>query len=197
MILFIVEVYLEMKKFDSFEKYLEDQYYNEIFKGLKSYIYQNRSRLNLSSNVVQDPRFVELDNFHVMDVTYREVEEDRILFRAAVEADITISGKSRRDYEQDMVNPWFAVSITGVLNDGLHDVIISDISEYSKEKFCAEGALTKWLVPILYKDQLDGVAESFLQKFYPEALIKPIALPVQAVVRRMVLIIQQSHLSKN
>ena len=35
---------------DTFEKFMEKEYYNEIFDALKSYILKNRARLELETN---------------------------------------------------------------------------------------------------------------------------------------------------
>lgn len=62
----------------TFESYLQDTQYNAIFAALKSYIYKNRQRLNLSTRIVPDPDYHELDDIHVMGVTFKEGEGDRI-----------------------------------------------------------------------------------------------------------------------
>ncbi len=45
----------------TFESYLQDTQYNAIFAALKSYIYKNRQRLNLSTRIVPDPDYPELE----------------------------------------------------------------------------------------------------------------------------------------
>ena len=51
------------KKYDTFAAYLEDVYYNQIFSKIKSYLFNNKSRLDLSTSVVPDPSYVELSDF--------------------------------------------------------------------------------------------------------------------------------------
>ena len=146
------------KQYDSFAAYLEDIYYNEIFGRLKSYLITNKSRMNLSTYSVPDPSYVDLSDFHVMGVVFHESDSDQIRFRASVQADIELSGRNRRDYENDSTEFWFAVSFTAALHDGLHNVVITNISEYTKEKFQAEDSLTKYLVPYVYAKDLDSHA---------------------------------------
>lgn len=43
------------KTYDSFAAYLEDVYYDQIFSKVKSYVYTNRDRLDLSTFTVPDP----------------------------------------------------------------------------------------------------------------------------------------------
>ena len=140
------------RKVKSFAAYLEDQYYDQMFIRLKSYIFQNRGRLNLHTSLVHDPSYIELDDLHVMGVSFKETEDDRILFRAAIQTDIIVKGRSRRDYEEDVVYPWFSISFTGILRCGLNMVTITSVGEYSKERFSKEDAFSHslFIIPIMY-----------------------------------------------
>ncbi|MCC8049302.1 MAG: hypothetical protein LIP10_01410 [Clostridiales bacterium] len=152
-----------MSKTRTFAAYLEDEYYDLMFNRLNSYIYQNRSRLNLHTSLVADPNYAKLDDLHVMGVTFKETEDDRILFRAAIQADIIVKGWSRRDYEEDVASAWFSISFTGILRCGLNMVTITSVGEYSKECFNKEDALSQYLIPYVYSSDLDIHAEKFLR----------------------------------
>jgi len=182
------------KNTNSFETYLQDRYYNEIFGTLKSYIYQNRTRLNLSSYTVPDPSYTALEDFHIMGVSFRNTEDDTINFHAVIQADITISGKGRRDYDKDNISSWFSVSFTGLLRGGLSKVTITDVSDYTKERFNAEDALTRYLVPYMFSRDLDAHAESFLNKYCPRSLEKPMPLPINEILEAMGLTLYQAPL---
>ena len=52
-----------------------------------------------------------------------------------MQADVIVKGRSRRDYEEDIVYPWFSISFTGILRCGLNMVTITSVGEYSKERF--------------------------------------------------------------
>lgn len=173
------------KSYCSFAAYIEDVYYDNFHSRLKSYIYQNKDRLNLSSFSIPDPSYASLDDFHVMGVTFHESENDRIDFQVTVQADIEISGKSRRDYDSDTVDRWFSIACSAILRNGLHSFTIKDISEYSSEKFKAEDALTKYLVPYVYAKDLDKHAEKFLERYYPQALETPMPLPINEIINKM------------
>lgn len=179
---------------DNFAAYLEDKYYDLMFSRLKPYIYQNRSRLNLHTSLVPDPSYVELDDLHVMGVSFKETEDDRILFRAAIQADVVVKGRSRRDYEEDIVSPWFSISFTGILRCGLNMVTILSVAEYSKEYFSKEDALSRYLVPYVYSKDLDIHAEKFLKKYCPRALDAPMSLPVKEVLEAMCLTVHLAPL---
>lgn len=176
-----------MSKTRTFAAYLEDEYYDLMFNRLNSYIYQNRSRLNLHTSLVADPNYAKLDDLHVMGVTFKETEDDRILFRAAIQADIIVKGWSRRDYEEDVASAWFSISFTGILRCGLNMVTITSVGEYSKECFNKEDALSQYLIPYVYSSDLDIHAEKFLKKYCPKALETPMPLPIKDVLDAMCL----------
>ena len=120
-----------------------------------------------------------------MGVVFRETEDDALLFRAAIQADINISGKGNRDFEADTVEAWFSLSFIGSLSDGLKIRKKDDVSMYSKDRFQAEDALTKFLVPYIYAKDLDTHAEKFLSKYYPAALENPMPLPINEILASM------------
>lgn len=174
-----------VKSYRSFAAYVEDVFYDSFHSRLKSYIYQNKDRMNLSSFTVPNPSYTGLDDFHVMGITFHESDNDKIDFQAAVQADIEISGRSRRDYDSDMIERWFCVSCSATLRNGLNNFRINYISGYSFDRFKAEDALTKYLVPYVYAKDLDKHAEKFLQKYCPQALEKPIPLPIDEIITKM------------
>ena len=158
------------KKYDTFAAYLEDVYYNQIFSKIKSYLFKNKGRLDLSTSVVPDPSYVELSDFKIMGVNFHESDTDRIECKVTVRAEIEISGRGRRDYESDSTECWISIPLSATLRNGLQQVSIGYASEYSRELFRAEDALTKYLVPYIYAKDLDKHAERFLEKYCPRAL---------------------------
>ena len=183
------------KCYRSFAEYIGDSFYDEIHPKLKSYIYQNKDRLNLYSYTISDPSYTNLDDFHVMGVTFHESDNDRIDFQAAIQADIAISGRSRWDYDSDMIERWFSASCSATLRDGLHNFYIKNISEYSSERFKAEDALTKYLVPYVFAKDLDKHAEKFLEKYCPQALDEPMPLPINEIISKIGLTVFYAPLS--
>ena len=70
-----------------------------------------------------------------------------------------------------MIDRWFCVSCSATLRNGLNNFRINYISDYSFERFKAEDALTKYLVPYVYAKDLDKHVEKFLEKYCPQALV--------------------------
>ena len=173
------------KKYDTFAAYLEDVYYNQIFSKIKSYLFNSKGRLDLSTSVVSDPSYVELSDFKIMGVNFHESDTDKIECKVTVCAEIEISGRGRRDYESDSTECWISIPFSATLRNGLQQVSIGYASEYSRELFRAEDALTKYLVPYIYAKDLDKHAERFLEKYCPRALEEPMPLPIEEIVDSM------------
>lgn len=182
------------KKYDTFAAYLEDVYYNQIFSKIKSYLFNNKGRLDLSTSVVPDPSYVELSDFKIMGVNFHESDTDRIECKVTVRAEIEISVRGRRDYESDSTECWISIPLSATLRNGLQQVNFGYASEYSRELFRAEDALTKYLVPYIYAKDLDKHAERFLEKYCPRALEEPMPLPIKEIVENMGLTVYHAPL---
>ena len=182
------------KKYDTFAAYLEDAYYNQIFSKIKSYLFNNKGRLDLSTSVVPDPSYVELSDFQIMGISYHESDINRIECKITIRAEVEISGRGRRDYESDSTECWLSIPFAATLKNGLKHVNIGHASEYSRELFRAEDALTKYLVPYIYAKDLDKHAEKFLERYCPQALKEPMPLPIKEIVEQMGLTVYHAPL---
>lgn len=172
-----------MKKYDSFENYLWDKYYNEIFAAVNSFIKRNYGSLGFYGRI--DPDDLKLDDYRIRSVVFHQAAGDRIRFNATVLAEIIIRGQRRRDYESSSVEKWFSVQLTGSMKDGLNSISVGGVDTYSKEKYNKEDALTRYMVPYLYAKDLDAEAEKFLRKYYPAALQKPMPLSMDTLLSNM------------
>lgn len=182
------------KKYDTFAAYLEDVYYNQIFSKIKSYLFNNKGRLDLSTSVVPDPSYVELSDFQIMGISYHESDINRIECKITIRAEVEISGRGRRDYESDSTECWLSIPFAATLKNGLKHVNIGHASEYSRELFRAEDALTKYLVPYIYAKDLDKHAEKFLERYCPQALKEPMPLSIKEIVEQMGLTVYHAPL---
>lgn len=185
-----------MGKLNSFRDVIEDMFYNDIFNALLEFIEDNPSRLDSNSYCVQNPDEAALSDFEVKYVDITDSEGNGILFDVIVSAEIEVAETIRRNRETDGIEQWFRISCTAELEDGLQNFHISEIQIYSKHRKSKQNNLSEYLVPIIYKEQLDDIAETFLAKYYPEALAKPMPVPAREVAKRMGLNIQEVHITK-
>ena len=171
-------------KYATFEAYLQDNYYNEIFKAVNNYLW-TKGRNGLGSYVVLDPKYLKLDDIHVKKVRFSSEDGTLLQFNAAVEADVILQGMGKRDYEADIKTPWYTVSFVGFLNDGLSMVRVIGVDDYFNDKFDRKTTLSKYLVPYLYSEDLEDEAEKFLEKYCREALKTPMPIPIEKLVENM------------
>jgi len=185
------------KAYKSFEEYIGDVYYNEISEAIKEFIHNKGRTFDFNSYTVLDPSYIDLDDFRVTSISFYGIEHRQIFFNATINADIVLKGMGKQDYEADMKSKWFIVSFYGHLISGLRKVMIIDVREYSRERFCKENALSKYLVPYIYSEDLDKEAEKFLQRNYPDALENPMPIDMVELLDNMCLTMHYAPLPSN
>jgi len=185
-----------MAKLNSFRDVIEDMFYDDIFNELLKYVEDNPDKMDSCSHSVESPDEASLSDFQVKLVDITDSDSNEILFDVVVSAEIEIAETVKRNRETDGIEQWFRISCSAELEDGLQNFTISDIHIYNKYRNNKRNHLSEYLVPIIYKDKLDDVAEAFLAKYYPEALTEPMALPTREVAKRMGLNVQEVHITK-
>lgn len=165
--------------FNSFEKLLQSNYYNDIFKTVDNYIYHHGSEISVKSDTVEHPNFKKLDDFTIKKVLSRKVRDAMIVSELQVIASLEIKGQTKYGYETDSANFWLRVTVEYELNAGVHDfkvlkVIPFDPKDYDKREL----GLSPEFVPYIKSTEFDDIAESILKQYYPQALETPMALPI-------------------
>lgn len=186
-----------MGTINSFRDVIQDLFYNEIFEELSSHVEENPSEIDCISYDVECPDEASLDFFEVKRVNIKKAPDDRLDFDVIVSADLVIGETVKRNRETDGVEQWFRISCSAVLDDGISDFTVQGVDVYNKYNTGKENNLSEYLVPIIYKEQYDSEAEKFLQKYYPEALEKPMPVSVETIVERMGLRVQEAHITKH
>lgn len=181
----------------SFKEIVEARFENELWDAVASFVSENPEKLECSSYSVASPEEAELSDLKVEAVSVRDAGGIAIKFDVVVSTELEIAETIRRDRETDSAAPWFRISCSADLDDELRNFAIISIVSYNRYGKLPQDALSNALVPYIYKEKLDLVAEDFLKRFYPEALEEPMPLPVLKVAQRMGLTVQPAHLSKS
>lgn len=174
-----------MKTYRSFEEYMYENYYDPIYYKIKGFLCQKKGTSFFSTNLISDASSFEFEDYHIAGVTFKTPGGDALHFRLSINADVNVYGKSRYDYESDAKTVWVSVYCESILKNGMHNFKIVRVEEYSKDKFDKECSLDHFLVPYLYSEAADEVAEDFLRDHCPQVLQTAMPLPVQDVVRDM------------
>lgn len=172
-----------MGKLHSFRDVIQERFYNEIYQELGVFIETNPSQLEPRSNFVQEPDEASLEDFEIKWINITGAPDNYLYFDVIVSAEIQIAETIKRNRETDGLIQWFRISFTSILDDGLQEFRVSVVSIYMKQRESKENRLSEYLVPIISKDDLDCLAERFLEKYYPIALEKPIKVPARKIAR--------------
>lgn len=174
----------------TFEKYLEEHYYDLMVDNIKSFVYNNSHNLGLETDYIPDPSSYEYEDFDIMSITFEDSPQDfskeKFQFRVSFKVYVNIRGRTRdNDRDIESVSCWLSILFSGLLKEDFIEVSFVEIDEYSKKRFDSEKVLTRFLVPYIYSRDLDKHAEDFLKRYYPKALQEPLKLPVEEVVKNM------------
>lgn len=186
-----------MGNYSTFEQFFQAKYYNEIFAATNNYIINNRNSIEAYSHTLLSASYLELEDVHVMGVSFKSPSNNLLEFNVTVEADVILKGLGKRDYEADRQAPWFTLSCTGYLSDGLHMVTIREVNESHRNRFDKETSLSKYLIPYLYAEDIEKEAEKFLEKYCEKALHEPMPLPIDEILGDMGLVRYKAPLPEN
>ncbi|MBB4825012.1 DNA-binding XRE family transcriptional regulator [Sporosarcina luteola] len=185
-----------MGKMRSFKDVIQEQYYDEILKGLANFVEENPSQLESQSNFVLEPDEASLEGFEIKWINITGAPNNCLYFDVIVSAEIQIAETVKRNRETDGLIQWFRISCTSILEDGLQEFDVTDISVYMKQRESKGNRLSEYLVPIISKDELDWVAEGFLKKYFPVALEKPMKVPARKIAKIMGLKVAEVHITQ-
>ena len=172
-----------MKTYKSFEEYMYDNYYDQIFNKVTNFLFQKKNSSFLSSGNVLDVNYFEMEDFHIEGATFHSTDNNILDFRLTLTVNVSVFGKSRYDYDSESKSVWVSIYFTSLLENGLYNVRITRVDEYSQEQFKKESKLDHFFVPYLYNEDADDVAEKFLKEHYPAAVETPMPLPIDEIVR--------------
>lgn len=180
----------------SFIDLLRDQYFDIIYNELYIYIEDNPDILDCSTFNVENPDEACLDLLELHTVKIKQSSDKWLYFDIIGIAQIEISETIKRERETDYIEQWFNISCKAKFDVLLSDFSIEDKDVYSKYRLSKENNLSQFLIPIINKEQLDDIAEGFLKKYYPDALEKPVQIPVWEISKKMGLNIKEVNISK-
>lgn len=165
-------------------------------KSDTSYPEQNHRNLAVSSRLVRKIDRAELSDINVKHLFVDNLPGMKIAFYVLLEAEFVISETDRHNDRYDEKTQWYKISCAGDLSCNLDDFSITATEEYnSKDK--QQSPMSDSLVPIIHKDQLESVAKDFLERYYQEALHKPMAIDPNILAERMGLSIQLKHITSD
>jgi hypothetical protein len=180
----------------SFAAFVWKKYSDDIEYAVSQYLDKNFKSLDLHSRYVQAPDEVSLVQLNFHRLIPFDAPGTTVKFDVLVTAEIKFYDTAHSEAVQGDAKRHFCVSCEAELNSGISDFQIKSIDRYNHHDNTPHGTLTDKLVPIIYKDQLDKIAEAILAEHYPEALAAPIQIDVRKFAEKMGLEIMEVRLSR-
>ena len=172
-----------MGKYRDFKQYMQENYYNEIFEAVKGCVCHKKD--TFEDDEITYVKWVELTDFHVEGVTFKEISDDELEIRVTADAEVEVEGKAGRDYDSFSRNKLYCVFFSGVLDDSLHDMKLLKAEDYSPNEYERDRSLSQNFIPYIYEEDIEKHAEAFLKKHYPKALLQPMSLPADEILASM------------
>jgi hypothetical protein len=160
--------------------------YDKIFNAIKRFALGNRGSLDFLDADMREAKYIELSDVYFKTAQNIQIKDDTVTFHALIEAEFTAQKKWHGDYEDISDTVWFRLDCEMTVTDKMDGFRVKNIEPYSRKLFEARTAFTATdnFVPVLSREDLDGEAERFLEEYYPEALKKPIPVPMREVIEK-------------
>lgn len=176
------------------EQFIYKMCYQPIWDSVSTYIYHHPYALDLSFSRIKYPGYALLEDMVLEYTTNIRINGDILSFEAIVSCTLIMTDEKNNGYTCDM-SQWLVVSCEATITDKLDSFKVQNIKPYkSNHRQNHKGQLVSSnIVPIIYKKDLDTVAAEFLSEYYPEALEKPMPVPIADIAEKMGLTLLQGY----
>lgn len=153
----------------SFADYVKRKCYSGLFSAAEDYIRDNADNMDFRTSRVHRVGVVELQDATIERVYVSDLPEMKVAFDVGLQLEVLIKEDDYHYDETDVNYPWLRISCEGDLSKALDDWRITNVEPFDK-KNAPFNSLSDALVPYIKNDELEKIAVSFLDEFYPEAL---------------------------
>ena len=122
----------------SFEKYIENKFYDKIFEKLKSYILNNKRNLNIPKNNFLEIKYISLNDFHISKYKVIDVKKELVTLDIVVINDLEVYGHTKgkhSTYETDNSTLYLEMQVIFRFHNGIPNFRVLMIEEYDGNKF--------------------------------------------------------------
>lgn len=179
----------------SIKDLLFDLYEDQLFQSLEEFLEGDPKAAELRN--CDDVSGVEPYSLHIKFVRIGDLPGQSIEITIVVEAELLVSTyRYRYGGEDEIESQWFSFDCRVDVDQKFENFQVHNVEVYSGQKY-NDNPLSDSLVPVFRKTDLDNVANDFLEKYYPEALVKPQALDVDVLTNRLGVTAKAAKLSKD
>lgn len=176
---------------------VEEQCLEDLINNIEIYLNDNIEAFGEYSYLVDEPDEIELISSDIAFVGVSKIETDKFSLKVKVDTiAFTAMRLSSGELESDEIKPSFIVDISANMVNRDFDFSIENIEIGDEVVWDKNNAYSPYMVPYVYVDDMDDIAEEFLKKYYPEALDKMEAIDPLVVVDRMKLKLKEAKITK-
>jgi transcriptional regulator with XRE-family HTH domain len=177
------------------EQFIYEICYRPMWEATYSYIAEHPYALDLTYSRIKNPDSAMLEDMVLEFPQNIRVNEDSLLFDAVVSCTIDLTEENFKGIASHETSQWLIISCEAVVTDRLEALNITGIRGYSSglPRKNDGQTVTKNIVPIVYKKDLDAEAATFLRKYYPKAMEEPCPVPISDIAETMGLEILQGN----
>ena len=157
--------------------------YNAIADAVKNYAVCNRRELDFLDDQNTFIEFEDIDFKYALNVT---IDDNTVEFDAVIEGSFSYkTGNRSSDFGDRYGSQWFGLHCVMYITDKLERFNVVRIETYTNEKRKnLPNAATADFVPVIHKKDFDDEATKFLQKWYPQALLQPMPVPMREIAQK-------------
>lgn len=174
------------------ERFIYEICFSPMWEATASYINSAPSSLDLSRSRIKYPTGALLEDMLLEFPCNISIQGDQLCFDAVVSCTILLEENSDYCCSTYETKQWLRISCEATVTDKLDNLRIISVCRYSKDqKKQSDVIYSHNIVPYLRKEDLDDEAERFLKEFCPEALEKPMRIPIEEIATQMGLTVIQ------
>lgn len=166
--------YYEAQDESPLQKLIDQSRYDDIRDLAIAYIQEERSGEKERPSIVD----MEIENVIHID----QSEEGVISFDVIVSCDVEMPSTSRKGYFNER---WLKIHCLVTLGIDMSGFRIISIGDCEPQEESDNDRLSGELVPIISREQFEDEAEKFLTRYCPDAMDKPMRVPIETIASDM------------
>lgn len=190
-----------MEKYRDLKHYLNVKWRDLIFSRSSNFIKNNVSNDEIATNRIPLPFARWLEEVEVTSVYTKAIKDNQIEIYASVRARLAFKGneygKRSNDVDTDVTDIYLQMVFSSIFIETFIDINVIHVCMLDqKKRFTINDSSSKAFIPYISEENLDVYATKFLQYVCPEAIEKPMPLPINTVLNKLGLISLSRELPK-
>ncbi len=183
--------------FTSVKKYIKEEFEDVIYDSAQKFFESHRYKVRQALEFKCHSDDLESDELNVMSVLIFENDNNKFGFDLVVTLSIMGTERCGWDVESISKDLWLNLICEGTIEEKFKDFKINSVRIYEADREKYSRPLNDRLAPFFHKNDLDKIAESFLNKYYPEALTHATSVDVRQVARNMGLKVCRHNIARD